>query len=94
MVVTNEPGYYSPGKYGIRIENILAVQKFNDEFLCFEVLTQLPYCKNLINWDLFNSEFSNQRKTLDKYYAHLADKVLPLHTSETGRKWFENELNI
>ena len=45
MIITNEPGYYKAGEYGIRIENILAVkQTANDKFLEFESLTLVPYC--------------------------------------------------
>ena len=45
MIITNEPGYYKAGEYGIRIENILAVKHAaNDKFLEFESLTLVPYC--------------------------------------------------
>lgn len=47
MIVTNEPGYYEPGKFGIRIENVLLVQE-EDGFNWFHNLTLCPYDKNLI----------------------------------------------
>ena len=50
MVITNEPGYYKENEYGIRIENIMLVEKSNvsEEFLGFRPLTLVPYCSNLI----------------------------------------------
>jgi Xaa-Pro aminopeptidase len=55
-VVSNEPGYYEDGKFGIRIENIIVVKEteskytFGDKpYLGFEHVTMVPYCRNLIN---------------------------------------------
>ena len=49
MVITNEPGFYQAGEYGIRIENIMCVIRTPfDGFLGFESMTLLPYCKELI----------------------------------------------
>lgn len=60
MVITNEPGVYKEGKYGIRIENMLLVKKseISDEenFLEFETLTLCPFDKKLIDFTLLNSE--------------------------------------
>lgn len=47
MVITNEPGFYKPNQYGIRIENILTVTSV-DNRLGFKNLTKVPYCKELI----------------------------------------------
>ena len=44
MIITNEPGYYKAGEYGIRIENILTVKESSEKFLAFENLTMVPYC--------------------------------------------------
>lgn len=55
MIVTNEPGYYEAGKYGIRIENILVVKQDN-EFLGFECLTLCPYDINLIDENLLTKK--------------------------------------
>ncbi|MDP3936006.1 MAG: M24 family metallopeptidase [Alphaproteobacteria bacterium] len=50
MVVSNEPGYYKAGEYGIRIENMMVVQESTHEgYLCFETLTQVPYEESLID---------------------------------------------
>ena len=50
MVISNEPGYYKTGAYGIRIENLEVVkEKTNKKFLFFENLTRVPLELNLIN---------------------------------------------
>ncbi|KAL7929459.1 X-prolyl aminopeptidase [Trichoderma chlorosporum] len=55
-VISNEPGYYEDGSFGIRIENIVMVKEvktkyaFGDKpFLGFEHVTMVPYCRNLID---------------------------------------------
>lgn len=59
MVVSNEPGYYCEGEFGIRIENILLVVPVSEcssesEFLKFQTLTKVPYCRELIDLDLLS----------------------------------------
>ena len=49
MIVSNEPGYYKKGHYGIRIENLVYIKKINKK-LCFENLTLAPIEKDLINF--------------------------------------------
>ena len=58
MVLSNEPGYYKKGKFGIRIENLLYVTK-NKKRLFFKNLTLAPIDKNLINFKLLNIEEKN-----------------------------------
>ena len=52
MLVSDEPGIYKEGKYGIRIENILLVREkcetSDGRFLCFECLTYVPLDENLL----------------------------------------------
>ncbi|RFU74176.1 xaa-pro aminopeptidase [Trichoderma arundinaceum] len=60
-VISNEPGYYEDGRFGIRIENIIMVKEvqtkhaFGDKpFLGFEHVTMVPYCRNLIDESLLS----------------------------------------
>ncbi|KAL7787012.1 X-prolyl aminopeptidase [Trichoderma ceciliae] len=60
-VISNEPGYYEDGRFGIRIENIIMVKEvqtkyaFGDKpFLGFEHVTMVPYCRSLINESLLS----------------------------------------
>ena len=54
MVLSNEPGYYEENKFGIRIENLMIVQKHkinnfnNNDMLEFKTLTLAPIEKSLI----------------------------------------------
>lgn len=49
MIVSNEPGYYKEGSFGIRIENLILCVKVNEHYLGFENLTLCPYDRNLID---------------------------------------------
>jgi Xaa-Pro aminopeptidase len=74
MIVTNEPGYYENGKYGIRIENIL-VAKEDKEFYGFECLTLCPYDLNLIDESLLTKK---DRECINKYHARVRETLVPL----------------
>lgn len=52
MTVTDEPGYYLNGKFGIRIEDDLIVVEKGDGFLGFECVSLVPYDRNLIDMSL------------------------------------------
>lgn len=54
MCVSDEPGYYEDGEFGIRIENIIMVQKHPEikDFLFWENLTVSPYNRDLIDLNL------------------------------------------
>ena len=51
MILSNEPGYYKKGKFGIRIENLVYVKKIRNKIF-FENLTLAPLEKDLINFNL------------------------------------------
>lgn len=55
MILSNEPGYYKENAYGIRIENLMLVEKSaNKGFLSFQTLTLAPIDYNLINFKILN----------------------------------------
>ena len=72
MVVSNEPGYYEDGKFGIRIENLVLVVKAecSDQasFLKFETLTKVPYCRELIDLALLTLE---ERRFINEYHQEV-----------------------
>ena len=55
MIVSNEPGYYEEGKFGIRIENLVYIEKKKNK-LKFKNLTMAPIDKDLIDKKLLNSK--------------------------------------
>ena len=57
-VISNEPGFYKKGKFGIRIENMIYVKKIKGKVF-FENLTMVPIDKELINFNLLNRDEKN-----------------------------------
>lgn len=90
MIVSNEPGYYVPGAYGIRIENLQYVKEVNDKFLCFKPLTLVPYCMDLIDLKLLTL---SEIEYLANYYKNIKRFILP-NLSAPARKWFFEEYNF
>ncbi|MGE4480297.1 aminopeptidase P family protein [Acidocella sp.] len=79
MILSDEPGYYLPGAYGIRMENLLLVQKasFADTkkpFLCFETLTLAPFDRALIDPALLPRESLDW---LNGYHARVLAALSP-----------------
>jgi len=82
MIVSNEPGYYKKGHYGIRIENLVYIKKEKNN-LIFKNLTLAPIEKDLINYDLLNN---SEKDYLFKYHLKIYStfsKFLNLNE----RKW-------
>ncbi len=79
MILSNEPGYYAPGRYGVRLENLLLVQpaEFPDAvkpFLRFETLTLAPFDRRLIEPKLMTAA---EIGWLDAYHARVLAEVGP-----------------
>lgn len=91
MVISNEPGYYLPGKFGIRIENMMYVteSKFQG-FLQFQMLTLIPYSKELILIDMLSQE---EISYLKKYYADIHYYVAP-HLSNKALLWLIEQTTL
>jgi len=79
MVLSNEPGYYKAGAYGIRIENLLAVTELPKRgerpLLGFETLTLVPIDRRLIEPSLLTSA---EAAWLDGYHRLVAERIGPL----------------
>ncbi len=89
MIVSNEPGYYKEGAYGIRIENLVAVVPVGGiaggerEMLGFETLTLAPIDPACIEVSLLSAD---ERAWLDAYHARVMTGIGPL-VDETTRNW-------
>ena len=86
MILSNEPGLYKEGEYGIRIENILIVKKENANFLSFENISWAPIDRDLIEPSLLNS---NDLKWLNNYHQTVFDKLSHFLTAEE-KLWLQN----
>jgi len=81
MVLSNEPGYYKAGEYGIRIENLIVVVPCSDqsnesqEWLAFETLTMVPFDRNLIDVSLLAE---CEREWMNTYHRGICQALTPL----------------
>ena len=87
MVISDEPGIYKEGRHGIRIENLIAVQKdivteFG-QFMCFEVLSLVPYERKLIDTSMLTAE---ERAQIDTYHKRVWDELSD-RLDDKARRW-------
>ncbi len=90
MILSNEPGYYKAGAYGIRIENLILVERremsgAEREMMGFETLTLAPIDRSLIDSGLMTIE---EIGWLDNYHARVREKLSPLVDAET-KVWLD-----
>ncbi|MEM8850164.1 MAG: aminopeptidase P family protein [Pseudomonadota bacterium] len=81
MILSNEPGYYREGEWGIRIENLIVVTEAqrpmggdDREMLGFETLTWVPIDRRLVKTALLSPD---DRTWLDSYHADVLEKLAP-----------------
>lgn len=80
MLMSNEPGIYFEGKYGIRIENLILCRESSKKgFLEFETITLCPIDISLIDAKLLTPE---EKQWLNTYHARVRKKISPLLTEE------------
>jgi Xaa-Pro aminopeptidase len=92
MILSDEPGYYKTGEYGIRIENLLLVEEraipgADGEFLGFEVLTLAPIDRALVDQSLLSREEINW---WNSYHAQVLAVVGPLVDGE-AKAWLQTQ---
>jgi Xaa-Pro aminopeptidase len=90
MIVSNEPGYYKAGEYGIRIENLVAVKDAAIEgadrrYLEFETLTLAPIDLECVETKLLSDA---EKAWLNAYHKRVRETVAPQVDAET-RAWLE-----
>lgn len=88
MIISNEPGYYKAGEYGIRIENLILVERrevagAEQPMMGFETLTFAPIERRLIEPALLSPA---ERAWLDAYHGRVLD-VLGPHLTAEERTW-------
>ncbi len=82
MILSNEPGYYKKNYFGIRIENLIYVDK-KDGKLFFKNLTMAPIEKDLINFDLLTA---SEKNYLFMYHLDVYSKISK-YLNLNERKW-------
>ncbi|MCG6902214.1 MAG: aminopeptidase P family protein [Rhodobacter sp.] len=90
MILSNEPGYYREGAFGIRIENLLVVRQAADlpggdprKMLDFITLTFVPIDLSLVDATLLNQ---SERDWINTYHAEIKAKIAG-RLSESAREW-------
>jgi Xaa-Pro aminopeptidase len=88
MVLSNEPGFYQAGEYGIRLENLCMVQPIGSipGFLQFETLTLVPYERDLIEKDQLNDD---EKKWIQSYYQKIIEIIEPHLSEYYERAWLK-----
>ena len=91
MILSNEPGYYLAGQYGIRLENLILVEPRTilggeRPMLAFETLTLAPFDRSLIEPAMMSGA---EITWLDGYHERVRHALSPLVDSET-REWLAN----
>jgi Xaa-Pro aminopeptidase len=92
MILSNEPGYYKTGEYGIRIENLVLVEQRDApgaerKLLGFRTLTFAPLDRRLIDLDMLTAE---ERAWVDGYHAQVAAIVGP-QLDGSAAEWLKAE---
>ena len=90
MILSNEPGYYKTGEYGIRIENLVVVedrhiQGMEGDWLGFETLTLVPIDRRLIDVENVTEQ---ERAWWDFYNARIWEVISPLVEPDV-RTWLD-----
>jgi Xaa-Pro aminopeptidase len=86
MVISNEPGYYKEGEYGIRCENLVITVEREDGMLAFETITFVPFDARLLELSLMSE---HELEWLNRYHTEVRDKISPLVEGD-DREWLIN----
>ncbi len=88
MILTDEPGIYLEGRFGVRIENTLVIKPYMTtefgEFLQMESLTLCPIATQPIEIELLTAE---EVAWLNEYHANVEQAIMPLLTEDSDRAW-------
>ncbi|KAH7122811.1 putative Xaa-Pro aminopeptidase P [Dendryphion nanum] len=95
-VISDEPGYYEDGKFGIRIENMVIVKevetkhKFGDKpYLGFEHVTLVPHCRKLIDLSLLTED---EKKFINEYHKEVFEKTSSYFENDSlTLEWLKRE---
>ena len=85
MILSNEPGFYKEGEFGIRIENIVIVEKASEGMLKFVNISWAPIDRDLIKSEMLSVD---ELKWINNYHRSVYDKLFNFLTPEEKR-WLQ-----
>ncbi len=89
MLLSNEPGLYIEGEYGIRHENLMLCQRNPDTgMMFFDTVTLVPFDTQAINWDIITAD---EKEWLENYHHHVFDMLHPF-LDELELDWLQERL--
>jgi len=92
MIVSNEPGYYKTGGYGIRLENLVMVQQvpyeegFERPLYHFEALTLCPFDPKALDLSLLDD---TEREWINRYHQRIYSELSPLIEDPAVTAWLQ-----
>ena len=91
MLISNEPGYYPEGEFGVRIENLVLVREaektVDGRFLCFETVTVCPYDWRVIDESMLTEQ---EKAWINEYHRHVYEALSP-YLNREEREWLAAE---
>ena len=97
-VISNEPGYYQDGSFGIRIENLVTVKEVatphnfgGKQYLGFDTITRVPFCRKLIDVSLLTER---EIAWIDQYHLKVREETISYFAGdELSKSWLMRETN-
>jgi len=86
MVISNEPGFYQEGHYGIRLENLVLVVE-EAGMLAFETLTLAPFDLSLVEWEILTP---GEKTWLHTYHRRIQETLGP-HLTKEENLWLSRQ---
>lgn len=90
MTITDEPGIYVAGKFGVRIENVLLCREWREtdfgKFLEFENLTLCPYDLRPVDLAMLTAD---EKAQINDYHERVRKAILPLLSDAADKAWLE-----
>lgn len=90
MCLSDEPGYYEDGNFGIRIENVDVVIKHPTlpNMITWYNMTMAPYCQNLMKMDLLTKV---EIEHINTYHQEVLKNLMPLMKNELSMNYLKKE---
>lgn len=91
MLISNEPGYYKTGAYGIRLENLILFKNaMEEDMLCSETVTLCPFDPNLIIAEMLSNA---EKEWMNQYNENIRKKLSP-HLDGELLQWVKNSTRL